>query len=198
VGEVGTGLSQSASYNLYAGYQQMDTERYISLTILASTTLNQNISGFRGGLASSTAYYNVKTDNPYGYALSIAASTSPAMVRVGGSDYIFDYTPAGSNPDYAWGILATSSAYGFTPQGSDVATPYLSAGALCNQTGGTSVARTCWDGFNTVGKTISKSSAGNDPAGSTTTLYLQAEIGTQRMQPSGTYHSTMTVTAIMN
>jgi len=199
VGEAGTGIGTSTSFNLYAGYQQMDAQKYLSLTPPDSTTLSPSISGLYGGIATGSSDVGVRTNNYTGYTLSINASTSPAMVLTpGGADSFSDYTPAGSAPDFTWSIPSSSSAFGFSPQGPDIITRYLDNGSSCNQAGGTDTPNACWDGFSTSPRVICQSDSSNDPAGSTTTISMQAQSGSQRMQRSGTYQSSLTVTAYMN
>src|SRR4051812_20409130 len=64
IGEQATGPSNSASYALKAGYQQMN-EVYLSLTAGSPITL-PSINGLTGGTSNGYEEWNVKTDDPAG------------------------------------------------------------------------------------------------------------------------------------
>lgn len=194
VGEIGTGISNSSNYQISAGYRAM-LEAYISINSPANVTLSPTISGISGGTGTGSSTWSVITDAAAGYTLSIKASTNPAL-QVGSNSFA-DYTPAGSNPDYNWSVAATDSEFGFSPEGSNVTSTYLDNGSACN-TGALNTADKCWRGFSTTNQTIAQSSAANNPTGASTTVLLQAEVGSNKLQPAGSYVATITVTAISN
>lgn len=196
VGEIGTGYSTSTTYKVSAGYQQMDTTGYITLTIPNSTALSPSLNSLVGGQASADATVNVITTNSTGYTLEIKASTTPAMQSV--SSTIADYGPAGAAPDYNWSVAATAAEFGFSPKGTDVIDRYKNDGAVCNQPAGSVTAANCWDGLSTAYAIISQSAANNEPIGVTTTVKMQAEIGATAMTVPGSYSATVIVTAYTN
>jgi len=197
-GEIATGWSYSDEYSLHAGYQQMDQETYISLTMATATTMLPSIPGLSGGTATGSTEAVVKTNNIVGYTLEINASTTPAMQKADLSKYFSDYTPAGANPDYNWTIPNTTSEFGFTPVGDDVIQRYLDNGAdECNESSGSSSNDKCWDNFTLSAKVLSVSNSANE-LGTTTTVNLKAESGNQNVQVSGSYYANLTVTAYVN
>ncbi|MFA5127622.1 MAG: hypothetical protein WC457_01285 [Patescibacteria group bacterium] len=195
-GEIATGWSYSDDYSLHAGYQQMDDDTYISLTINTSTTLLPAILGLSGGTANAAMASTIQTNNDWGYSLQIYSSTSPALTK--DSDSFADYTVSSSAPDYTWSINNTDSEFGFTPEGSDLIQTYLDNGSnTCNVSGGSDATDACWDKFTTVAKTLSRSNYLNE-TGATTTIKLRAQSGSGHVQPAGTYHALLILTAVVN
>jgi hypothetical protein len=191
-GEIATGESGSANYRVKAGYQQMN-ESFISITSSPDITL-PTMSGIGGGVSTSSAQWTVLTDNPAGYSLSIRASTSPALKAQSGA-YFADYSPAGSDPDFVFSINPSTSAFGFSPEGSHIIQIYKDNGSVCNA-GSLDTADRCWDSFSTIDKIISQSATANHPSGTMTTVKLRAESGSSHIQDSGTYTAELTVTAV--
>lgn len=191
LGEIATGNSSSTNYLLKAGYQQM-TGSYISITDASDTSL-PNVGGISGGSSSGSLGWTVTTDNAAGYSLSIAAATSPALKSPLAS--FADYTPGGADPDYSFSIVSTASAFGFSPEGTDILAKYKDNGSACN-TGSSDTADKCWDGFSTVEKMISQRASGNHPSGTLTTVKLRAEVGADHIQENGAYTTTLSVTAV--
>lgn len=197
-GEVATGYSESDSFVLHAGYQQMKIA-YISLTVPVSTKLLPSISGLTGGTATGSSFAQVTTDNDFGYVLQLNASSSPAMRHIVSSTYHFsDYPISGGVPSLIWDIDQSTSAFGFTPEGSDVVTKYLDDGDDCNATGGNSSEEKCWGPLSQTPESIAISEYSNHPTGSTTTIHFKAESGNQHLQVSGKYQAQIVITAFMN
>lgn len=195
IGEIGTGYMSSTTYLLSAGYQQMD-QTILSLTVPGATAMSPTINGAIGGTANATISLNVKTNNATGYALQIKASTTPALKSA--TDSFADYVPAGADPDYAWLIVSSTSAFGFSPEGADIVTRYKDDGLACNQLAGGDTPNQCWDPLSLAYNTISQSSAANLPSGTDTAVVFQAEAGAAAGQPDGTYTATAIFTAFVN
>lgn len=197
LGEVATGWVYSDSYSLHAGYQQMDQETYISISLSTTTSMSPSISGMSGGTANGSNDMIVKTNNSYGYSLEILSSSSPAMYRLPDGSF-GDYTKAGADPDFGWAINNADSEFGFSPEGADVVQKYLDNGStLCNISAGSNGTDTCWDSFSTTAKVLSQSNSANE-TGATTTIKLRAESGSNHIQVNGTYHAYLTATAYTN
>ena len=196
LGEVATGESAGTLYKIKAGYRQMQ-ESYISISGGGAVTMAPSIGGLTGGTASGTTSVTVITDNGSGYSLSIKAGSSPALMSGGNS--FADYTPtATSTPDYAWGINAADSEFGFTPEGTDIVQKYKDDnGSSCN-TGSNDTPSKCWYGLTTSNESIASSVAANSPSGTQTTVRFQAQSGSSHIQSPGTYTAEITLTAITN
>jgi len=192
LGEIATGPSTSSSYNLYAGYRQMETG-YIAITSPADVSMSPAIAGISGGSSDGSAGWTVVTDNSAGYSLSVKAGSDPALSSV--SDSFADYTPAGASPDYEWLIPTNDSEFGFSPEGGDIIQKYQDDGISCN-TGSGDTSDKCWYYFSTSDETVAQSSSANHPAGAATTVKFKAESGSGHLQAEGTYTATITVTAV--
>jgi len=195
IGEIATGESTSASYKLKAGYQQMQ-EVYISISAPADLTMTPTILGITGGISNGSTSWNVVTDNPAGYTLKIKATTSPALIF---SNYSFaDYTPVNSTiPDFNWSVPATTSEFGFTPEGNHIVQKYRDDISSCN-IGTNDTSDRCWYNFSTSNENIAYSSASNHPSGTPTVVKFRAESGSSHLQVGGTYQAIIIVTAITN
>lgn len=194
-GEIATGPSDSASYQIRAGYQQM-SETYIALVPGGDVTLAPALGGLSGGTASGTTTVTVITDSRAGYELSIQASATPAMKHLTESAYVSDYTPSGASPDYTFTIPAGTSTFGFSVSGVDTAQRFLDdGGAMCGVDTGNAL-YTCWDGLSTTPAVVARRTNENHPVGTQTSLYFRAGIDNNAMQIGGTYRATTTITAI--
>lgn len=191
LGEVGTGDSNSDNYVLHAGYWQMQSN-YLSISNPDDLVLS-SIGGLTAQASEGTLSWLVKTDSPSGYELSINATTSPALHSA--YDSFEDYIPAGSVPDYNFISPTDTSYFGFTPEGSDVASLYRDQDFICGA-GSNETTGKCWDGLSTTPKTIAVSSAPNHPSGSTTTARFRAETGEGHIQTAGEYQVVIEVTAV--
>lgn len=193
VGEIATGDSNSSTYGLHAGFIGAQLT-YLAISTGSDVTMSPAIAGVSGGTGNGSTSWTVTTDNPAGYSLSIKASTSPALQSAGGS--FADYTTSGAAPDFSWTVAAADSEYGFTPEGVDIVQRYLDNGSSCNAAGGSDTVDKCWDKLTTSDQEIANRGSGNHPSGTTTTVKLQAEVGSSHIQPNGTYNSSITVTAV--
>ncbi|MDD5433679.1 MAG: hypothetical protein PHE77_03460 [Candidatus Pacebacteria bacterium] len=196
IGEIGTGLSSSDNYLLQAGYQQMQ-EVYLGLSLsTVSVTMSPDIGGLSGGVSNGSTTASVITDSPSGYSLSVKASTAPAMAT--STDSFDDYTPQTADPDFTWLISNTTSAFGFTPEGTDIVQKFQDNGVDTCNTGSTDTPDACWYRFATSTQTIAQKTISNHPAGSATSLKLKAESGTNHIQIAGQYQAVITITAVSN
>ncbi|MEM9336682.1 MAG: LamG domain-containing protein [Patescibacteria group bacterium] len=78
VGEIATGPSDSSTYQLRAGYQQMQ-EVFLSMTTPADVVMNPSLGGLTGGTSNGSTSVVVTTDSPSGYRLSIESENNPSM-----------------------------------------------------------------------------------------------------------------------
>jgi hypothetical protein len=190
LGEIGTGDSNSSAYYMHAGYWQMQ-ESSIAITS-PSDLVMASMSGLSGGSSEGTMSWTVTTDNPAGYTMSIASSTTPALKSA--QDSIADYIPSGSDPDYNFTNAANNSSFGFSPEGTEAAPRFKDNGSQCN-TGTLETAGKCWDGLSTTPKVIAGSTSANMPLGGNAIVRFRAESGANHIQTSGVYNVTITATA---
>lgn len=194
IGENATGISSSTNFTLSAGYRQMQ-DSFISISSEADVNLG-SVSGLGSGFGTGSATWTVITDNSAGYSLSIEATSSPAMISTDGFNYYFDdYTPSGGDPDYTFSILATQSAFGFTPEGDDIVNRFKDNGGTCG-VGTQDNTDRCWDGLSTSAQTVSQGNSANQPSGTQTTIKFRAENGASHIQEAATYEATIIMTAV--
>lgn len=192
VGEAGTGPSDSTSYSLRAGYQQMQ-EVYLALSGGDNVTMTPSIPGVTGGIANGSTTLTAVTDSPSGYELTVESSASPAMVS--GANSIADYAPVGGDPDLHFSTDSTDSHFGFSPFGDDVVQRFQTNGSSCNVSGSAS-STACWDGLSTTPETIAQRTSANQPDGTDTTIYFRVGVGSSVLQADGSYVATTTVTLL--
>ena len=191
-GEIATGPSDSASFSLRAGYQQMQ-EVYLALAGGGNVVMDQPINGITGGSANGSTTFTATTDSSGGYQLTIEASDSPAMQSP--LDTIADYVPATADPDLNFTTDATESHFAYSPFGSHVVQRFQTNGSGCNVSGSAS-STACWDGLSTTAETIAQTSSANHPTGTETTVYFKVGVGSSVVQTAGTYTATSTVTLL--
>lgn len=191
-GEIATGPSDSASYSLKAGYQQMQ-EVFLSLTAATDVVLTPSLGGITGGISNGSTSVTALTDSPSGYQLTIEASTSPAMNS--GSDTIADYT-TGGDPDFDFTTGATDSHLGYSPEGADIADRFKDNGVDTCNTDTNDTALACWDGLSTTAATIATRTTANHPSGTETVINFRVGIGSSVNQAPGTYIATTTLTLL--
>lgn len=193
-GEIGTGGSDSASYQLRAGYQQMN-ETFLSLSAAADVTLLPAIGGFTGGTSTGSTTVTVITDNLAGYQMTIQASSSPAMNHTSTSTSIADYTPVG-DPDYYFSVTAGEESFGYSPEGVDIVQRFQNNGSNVCNAGSSDANDACWDGLSDSPVTIAQRGTSNHPAGSDTTIEFQVGIGANAGTVAGSYLATTTITVV--
>jgi hypothetical protein len=190
VGEIATGGSNSDTYNLKAGYLQMN-EVYISISVADSVEMTPAIMAISGGTANGTGVITVKTDDPAGYQLKLSASTDPAMAS--GSANFTDY----SGVDYGWSLGSDDSRFGFTVGGVDAASSYKNNGSLCGA--GSADGTHCWNGFSgSAPVAAAQSTSANHPDGTESTIYYRAQVDSNGFQTPGNYSATIAATATAN
>lgn len=193
VGEVATGDSNSATFSLRAGYQQMQ-EVYISITATSAIQMVGTLGGITGGESNGSTTVTVLTDSPSGYQLSIAAASAPAMQK--GIDSIPDYIPnAEPATDFLFTTATSEAHFGFSPHGGDVVNRFRNNASVCG-VGSQSTLLRCWDGLDTSPIVVAEGTGANHPLGATTTLQFKVGIGGGVVVPPGTYVATTTLTAL--
>lgn len=190
-GEVATGVGTSSTYQLKAGYQQMQ-EIYLSMTDATDVTLAPTLAGLTGGTSNGSTTVTVTTDNPAGYSLTIEAANNPAMQK--GSDTIADYNQ-GIDNDYSFSVPTNDARFGFSPSSVDVVSAFRDNGSLCG-VGALDTALACWAGLSTTPITIAQGMDANHPAGATTTVNFRVGVGSNAGVVAGLYTATTTLTAL--
>lgn len=198
LGETATGESESANYKIKAGYQQMNAV-YLAMTAATDVVMDTSLGGITGGMSNGSTATTVTTDGAAGYELYIKASSSPAMRGNTQGDTIANYTPADTGdppaPDFTFSVPATAAEFGFTPEGTDIATEYLDNGSICG-VGALDTSKSCWNAVTTTNELIARRTSGNHPNGVETTVNFRIIIGSSSFKIEDTYTATTTLTAV--
>jgi hypothetical protein len=191
VGEIATGPSDSSSYLLRAGYQQMQ-EVFLSLSSIGDVVMSPDLPGLSGGVSNGSTTITVITDSPAGYQLTIKAENAPAMQD--GVNSIADYN-AGVDPGFSFITNSSDAHFGFSPESADLVQAFLDDGGVCN-TGSLDSSLACWKGLSTIATVMAEGSGSNHPAGATTTVNFRVGVGSGAGVMAGVYTATTTVTAL--
>lgn len=192
-GEAASGESDSSSYSLRAGYQQMQ-EVFISMTAPDNVLMEGTLPGITGGESNGSTSVLVITDSPSGYQLTIVAESAPAMQK--GVDFIADYVPENSpNADFLFTTAALDAHFGFSVYGTNTVQHFLNDTNNCG-VGEMSTLLRCWEGLATSTRVIAQGSGANHPFGATTTIQFKVGIGGDLVVTPGTYVATTTLTAL--
>ncbi len=202
IGEIATGASASETYNLYAGYQQMNVT-YLSISDGADVTMSA-MSATDATSTGSTSW-TVITDNPAGYKLEVAASATSStpcdyyLCDADISENFADYVEASGATPEVWNTEDGQYEFGFSAYGDDVSDGAWGAGSSCGS--GTTLPQDLYyRGFNDTTDSgpatieIAIRSSRTDASGIATNFCLGA-VQSNVTTPSGTYTATTTATA---
>ncbi len=196
-GEIATGKSSSNSYNLYAGYRQMN-ETYISVSLPDNVTLTPAIGGVTGGTGNGFVSWTIITDNNAGFTATLKAS-STMMVENSQGDNIQAYTEAVNGvPDYDWTVAANAAEFGYhatTTNSTDLDQSFKSAGSSPCNTGSTMANNQCWLSASTSPETLINRATETTLDGVILGIKFQVEID-NHVVIEDTYTATTTVTML--
>jgi hypothetical protein len=174
-------------------------------------TMTPAIAGITGGNAFGTSTIVVETNNPSGYNMTIAFSTTTAMHNSSTSlaSVINNYGPASAGvPDYNWSVGANTGEFGYTvnsvTNAGDIDARFKDNGSACNIGSGTTVGK-CWYNAGVAGNAttpvgIINRTTATAGTGATSTVVFQVGI-TANPSPAiktGFYIATATLTAVTN
>lgn len=170
----------------------------ISITSPADVTMSN--LGTSVNTSTGSAVWNVKTNDPDGYNLSVKADSSPAMVS--GSNSFLDYTEAVSGTPDAWSLDSNTIQFGFSGIGTDVenvnSDQYAANGqTLCDDGVASSTVNSTikFLGFETSNQLLATRSATTTTSGVDTRICFAAgQNGVYA--PAGVYSATITATAV--
>ena len=194
IGEIATGPSDSTTYKLKAGYQQMQ-ESYISLASPGNINMGSGtISLSQDDVLGTGSAWTVKTDNPAGYILTFKTDQSNCMDS--GTDQFTDYTEASAGTPDAWLVDAANYEFGFSVYGNDVSTAKWGDSTSCGS-GSTPDGILKWMGFtSTTAITVATSGNRTTTSGTETTICVGAQQGSNVYAPDGNYTADITATVV--
>ncbi len=163
----------------------------ITITSPADTTLAPNL-GVAANSAIGSTTWNVKTNDPDGYGLTVRASTTPALRTAGGIG-IANYTPAVPGTPDTWDVPGGVVEFGYSAYGTDVSTATWGTGSSCGSSGTPSGTQK-YNGFATTTFTVATRNATTTTSGIDTIVCYAVEQDTV-YAAAGTYTADITATA---
>ncbi len=202
LGEIATGESSSASYNLHAGYRQMD-EVSISISSPSDCVLSPSLGGIGGGISNCFAVWTITTDSPAGFTASLTATSTgtdgSGYVMKGNSinDYIANYTESAYNvPDYDW-LVTNAAEFGYTATtttAADLVSAFKNTTGVCN--GAAMTNDQCWIAASSTSRQIINRTS-SAISGTNLSVHFRVQINSRAPAVNqGTYVATTTITAL--
>lgn len=182
-------IGSTPNYEGDHSHVNVDINATISISCSDSANLNSIIGTGQSTLNSNNeASCNVITNNSDGYKLDWSASK--ADMEDINSDTIGAYTPASTNTPETWNVNANDSEWGARLKSTSTDADTSTWGATDTYAGGK------WLNVDISNYEIVERSTETDPAGSSEILQFGAEIGANKLQPTGTYTVSVTITAV--
>jgi len=187
IGETGTGNSSAANYLIKAGYQAMSAGSFLSISAPSNVDMGTIAGTGDTGLTGSSATWTIITDNSAGYKLEWQASS---ISMVSGSYTIGPYTPAIADTPENWLVGASDSEWGgrLSASSTDTSGEWGSLDEI------TSGAKWLNIASGSSRQIVSRVNA-NTPAGSIEKVFFRVEVGVNKTQAIGEYHTGITITA---
>lgn len=187
-GEVGTGDSASTNYGVQAGFWSASNVITVSITSPSNVSMGAITGTGQSILTTNAATWNIKTNNSAGYSLAWQAS---AAAMTSGTDTIAAYTPASANVPEVWSVAGSDSEWG----------AHVGAASTSVNTSAWGIADTYAAGKwlninNATPLTIATRSSATSIPGDDEIIYFGSEVGSSKLQPTGTYAVDVTMTAV--
>lgn len=190
IGEPVVGLSSTANYRLNAGYRQT-----ISSFLSIACTDNVDLGTIPGtGQGNGSATCTVITDAEAGYTLSWIVSTGSGGSNTGHmisqlEDVIQAYTPAGAGVPETWSVASNDARWGGRLSSTSTDT---------DAKWGVDSMSEKWLNVGTGSYTVVERQSRTGVGGSSEILQFRTEVGSSKLQTSGTYSATAVVTVTAN
>ncbi len=182
------------------------TSQISFLTNPNDVVMSNSIQGLTGGTSYGTTTFNISTNDPDGYTVTIAFSSTTAMAATGSTSVIPNYNPVagGALADYNFTVAAGQAFFGYTVQNETTATDidatFKDDGAsTCDGSDIQTNVGHCW--FNkddaTVAEQIIDAADGTAATGATSSVTFRVGIGSNPTPAleTGWYVATATLTA---
>lgn len=196
-------VAHGVSSNDFSVTQEITSEISF-LTQPGDVTMSGAINGLTGGTALGTTTFNITTNDPDGYTVSIAFATTTAMQGENINSDVPNYQP-GANPDYDFSVATGEAWFAYTVNNettpSDIDASFKDNGSACGTGGTNTTVGKCWynEADATGGEQIIDGAAATAAGGATSTIVFQVGVG-QNPSPSletGFYTATATLTALV-
>ncbi len=194
-GETATEDMTSASYELRSGFWPTVMDYHISLSCDDSVNMGEISGTGQSGLSTNDATCLVRTDNPTGYSLSFNSDTS--AMKNQDDDNIVAYTPASAGIPDQWSVVSSTSEWGARLKKAGTTIYDSSKWGVAAGTENYAASDVYWHNVTDDGS-FSIVSENNETMALLDTEILQfgAEVGSNKIQPTGAYDVDVTVTAV--
>lgn len=189
LGEPIVGYGASNDYILDSGYRQPSAADVLAMTCSPVAVIG-TIAGTGQKTGSGTCV--VYSDASNGYNLGWAVLTGSGGTNTGYlinqyNDTIAPFTPAVSNVPETWSIAAAASEWGgrLRSSSTDTASEW-----------GTDTSSELWLNIRTSNRTIVTRATPTPLAGSTEIVQFRSDVGASKLQPTGTYQTSVTFTVV--
>lgn len=189
IGEPIVGYGSTDNYILNSGYRQPSAAEFLSMACSPMAVIGTvNGTGQKTGSGTCIVY----TDAYSGYNLGWAILSGSGGVNTGSlisefNDTIAPFTPAVANTTETWSVPVADSEWGARVRSvsSDAAAEW-----------GTDASSEKWLNISTTNRTIITRASSTLQVGSTEIIQFRSEVGNSKIQPSGVYQATVTLTVV--
>lgn len=182
------------------------TSQIAFLTAAQDVVMSNSIQGLTGGTSYGTTTFNVTSNDPDGYTVTIAFSDAVAMQATGSASEIANYNPTagGALADYNFAVAAGATGFGYTVQNvttpTDIDATFKDDGvSTCDGADTGTLVGHCW--FNkddaTVAEQIINAAGATVGTGATSSVTFRVGVGANPVPAlqTGWYVATATLTA---
>ncbi len=194
-GETATEDMTSASYELRSGFWPAAMDYHISIACDSNVNMGEIAGTGQSNLGTNDATCTVRTDNPTGYNLSFNSETNSMLNE--SNDTIAAYTPTAEGSPEQWSVAASASEWGARLKKTGTTTYDSSKWGVAAGSESYISGDVYWHNVTDSGSfnIVTKNSETGE-AGDTEVLQFGAEVGANKIQPTGTYDVDVTVTAV--
>jgi len=191
-GEQGTGNMSGASFGLSGGFEQQDGLVIIAIDCDDSIAMGSIIQDGKSNLTTNSATCHIITNNSNGYSLTLKA-TDPDLSS--GSDTISPIATASTTPAVWDETTVSDTASGWGYRLSDLSTIDDAKWGTNDQSGVNYGTTAKWYKATDTGYQIVAAATETSNEGDNEILNFGVEIGSDKIQPTGSYSTTLTITA---
>jgi hypothetical protein len=174
----------------------MDVNSTIAISHSGNVTMGAIVGTGKSTLATNYKVWNVITNNTAGYQLAWKASTATMS---NGTATIAAYTPGTANIPETWSVASTDSEWGARLAQTDgtttTTTQDTTAWGVDDQSGTNYGTTAKWLNVGTADHVIVSRGSSTTLTGDNEVVAFGAEIGSGKIQPTGTYSVDVTMTA---
>jgi len=187
LGESVVGDGTSETYSGWQGFWTPDIEATISVACDASVIMGPILGTGQSSLVANSATCTVITNNPNGYQLDWKSDPED---MTSGADVISAYTPGVAGTPETWSVSDSVAEWGGHLGSLSTTADTGTWGSADSYIGGK------WLNISGINTQIVQRNSATSLSGDEEILWFGAEVGSNAFQPTGTYTTDVTVTAV--